>query len=406
MNVKTRIPSHVPAKRVVYFDFRHDPTFLAHPWSTMSAMNDVPDIFWSPELGGYWVIARNTLVDEFLQRHDLFSTKNVTVPALSGTGVLIPNNLDPPTHGLYRRVLMQKVFSPRMLATLEREFRTLSMNAVETMISRGACDFMDAYARPVPVKMFLGMLGLPLDDIDQLLAWVQSEFHAESTDEQVQAFAESAAYLGSWLEAQTDDAVTRGRGYVLAALLEASIEGRRLTHKEILAMVHMLFFAGLGTVTSSMSHIMHFLAGNPAHRQLLLDEPSLIPDATEEMLRRFGISNVARVTLRDCEFHGVQFRKGDMVLYSTAILGLDKCRYQEPLSVDFRRKDKKNHLAFGTGPHMCPAHSLVRMELRVMIEETLPRLTNLRIEPDARLAYESGSTLTLKCLPLRWDSQP
>lgn len=132
-------------------------------------------------------------------------------------------------------------------------------------------------------------------------------------------------------------------------------------------------------------------------------EPALVSDAVEELLRRFGISSIARVTERDCEFHGVEFRKGDMVLYSTPMLGLDRRRYHDPLTIDFRRKDKKNHLAFGTGPHLCAGHLLARIELRVMIEETLPRLTNLRIAPDARLAYESGGTISLKSLPLLWD---
>ena len=113
-------------------------------------------------------------------------------------------------------------------------------------------------------------------------------------------------------------------------------------------------------------------------RKQLLDEPDLVSDAVEELLRRFGISNIARVAERDCEFHGVEFR----------------------------RKDKKNHLAFGTGPHLCVGHLLARIELRVMIEETLPRLTNLRLAPQVRLAYESGGTLALKSLPLRWDPPP
>lgn len=368
----------------------------------MEALNDAPDIFWSPDLGGYWVIARNELVDEFLQRHDLFSAKKLSVPPVPGAPPLIPNSLDPPDHGPYRKIFMQKMFSPRILAGLEQDFRELSRSAVDAMLPSGACDFMEAYARPAPVSMFLRMLGLPLEERERFMPWVQGVFHPASTDEQAKAFMESAAYLGEWLDEQIANPVARRGGHMLAAMLDARIGERALAKEELLSMTQMLFLAGLDTVTSAMSHAMHFLASSPTHREQLLDEPALAPDAVEELLRRFGISNIARVTARDCEFHGVEFRKGDMVLYSTPMLGLDHHRYQDPLTVDFRRKDKKNHLAFGSGPHLCAGHLLARMELRVMIEETLPRLPNLRVA-SARLAYESGGTISLKSLPLLWD---
>jgi cytochrome P450 len=166
----------------------------------------------------------------------------------------------------------------------------------------------------------------------------------------------------------------------------------------------MLFLAGLDTVTSAMSHVVHFLAASAPHRRELLEDPALIPEAVEELLRRFGIASIGRITAQDCEFHGVQFRKGDMVLYSTPMLSLDGTRFADPLRVHFRRDNRRQHLAFGTGPHLCAGHLLARIELRVMIEELLPRLPNLRLQPGARLAYESGGTLALKSLPIAWDA--
>ena len=165
----------------------------------------------------------------------------------------------------------------------------------------------------------------------------------------------------------------------------------------------MLFLAGLDTVTSAMSHIMHFMASSPMHRQQLADEPTLLPEAVEELLRRFGISSIPRKVERDIEFHGVTFKKGEMVLYSLPMLSLDARRFQNADQVDFRRKDKKGHLAFGTGPHLCAGHHLARLELRVMLEETLPVLPNLRVRPNTQLHYSLGGTMVLDSLPLVWD---
>lgn len=139
MQEGSEIPIHVPAERVVRFDFRNDPAVLSDPWFVMDALNDAPDIFWSPDLGGYWVIARNELVDEFPQRHDLFSMKKLSVPPVPGAPPLIPNSLDPPEHGPYRRIFMQKMFSPRILAGLEHLSAPARICAPDTYSRESSC---------------------------------------------------------------------------------------------------------------------------------------------------------------------------------------------------------------------------------------------------------------------------
>jgi cytochrome P450 len=166
----------------------------------------------------------------------------------------------------------------------------------------------------------------------------------------------------------------------------------------------MLFLGGLDTVTAQMTHVMRFLAENPGHRQRLIDEPALIRTAIEEMLRRFGIANIGRVVRADCDYHGVAMKAGDMVLCSAPIAGLDPSAFDDPASVDFGRANIDNHCAFGAGIHLCPGAYLARLELRIMLEELLPRLPGLHVPRDAVVEASSGGTLSLTTLPLSWSA--
>ena len=111
-------PAHVPPELVLRFDFRNDPEIARDPWRYLAAMNDLPDIFFSPDLGGYWVITRYDLIAEVFSNHELFTTKSLAIPKIENPMILIPNSFDPPEHTKYRRIFSQALFSPRALATL------------------------------------------------------------------------------------------------------------------------------------------------------------------------------------------------------------------------------------------------------------------------------------------------
>ena len=193
------------------------------------------------------------------------------------------------------------------------------------------------------------------------------------------------------------------------AMIAARIDGRELNFDEMQAITMMLFMGGLDTITSQMTHIMRFLAESPRHRQALLDRPETIPVALEEMLRRFGISFIGRAAATDFTWQGVEFREGDVVCAGTPIAGLDPRAFPDPLVVDFDRGGegrRVKHLGFGSGPHLCIGAYLARTQLTVMIEELLPRMPGLRIEPDASIENLLGSTMMLAELPLRWETAP
>ena len=391
----------MPPERVVAFDFRRDPRMRTDPWRLIRELTAKPDIFYAPELGGYWVVNRNALAEETFHRHDLFSNQYVTIPKIPGAPPLIPNNIDPPDHAKYRKFLAQKMFSPRALASLEDDARRLVRDWADKSNTAGQCDFVSGFAQPMPVDLFLRMMDLPAANREMFMPWVRGVFRPETPEEGTAAFRDLGGYLYSWLSERIANPTEAG-GHMLPAMLAAEIDGRGLTLDEMVSIWMMLFLGGLDTVTAQMTHVMRFLAENPAHRQQLIDDPSLIKPAIEELLRRFGIANIARVVRDDCVYHGVAMKAGDMVLCSTAIAGLDPTAFENPDSVDFSRGNVESGCPFGAGIHICPGAYLARLELSVMIEELLPRLPGLHVPAGAEIEASSGGTLSLTTLPLAW----
>jgi cytochrome P450 len=402
--VALNIPAHVPPDRVVRFDFRRDPAMRTDPWGLIRSLSDKPDIFYTPELGGYWVATRNDIIEETFRRHDLFSNQYVTIPKIPGAPPLIPNNYDPPNHAGYRKFLAQKMFSPRALNSLEQDARRLVHDWADATVPTGQCDFVPSFAQPMPVDLFLRMMDLPLDRREMFMPWVRGVFRPETPEEGTAAFRDLGAYFGQWLAERIENPGQAG-GHMLPAMLAAEIDGRRLTLEEMVSIWMMLFLGGLDTVTAQMTHVMRFLAENPGHRHQLLDDPALIKPAIEELLRRFGIANIARVVRGDCDYHGVAMKAGDMILCSTPIAGLDPTVFNDPETVDFARPEVDKHISFGAGIHICPGAYLARLELRVMLEELLPRLPGLHIPAGGTIEASSGGTLSLTTLPLAWKVQ-
>jgi cytochrome P450 len=399
----TAIPAHVPPERVVTFDFRRDPRMRTDPWGLIRELTHQPEIFYTPELGGYWVVNRNALAEETFRRHDLFSNQYVTIPKIPGAPPLIPNNIDPPDHAKYRKFLAQKMFSPRALASLEDDARKLVRDWADRTVREGRCDFVPSFAQPMPVDLFLRMMDLPADNRDMFMPWVRGVFRPETPEEGTAAFRDLGGYFHGWLSERIANPTEAG-GHMLPAMLAAEIDGRKLNLDEMISIWMMLFLGGLDTVTAQMTHVMRFLAENPGHRQQLIDDPALIKPAIEELLRRFGIANIARVVRHDCDYHGVAMKAGDMVLCSTAIAGLDPTAFANPETVDFARPNVDRHTAFGAGIHICPGAYLARLELRVMLEELLPRLPGLHVPQGGVIEASSGGTLSLTTLPLAWKT--
>jgi cytochrome P450 len=389
------IPSHIPADLVRDFDFadmRDGSDVYAH----FKSLHDEPDIFFTPRHGGHWVVTRYGDMEAILMDNIAFSSRHQTVPPMPITLTLI--EWDGDLHADARKVLAP-FFSPKSVSNLEEVARNLTISLIEGFYDHGECDFVKEFALKMPIIIVMSLMGLPDEDTPYLMQI--SEDIVRSTDPEVQgaAFQRVFDYIAN-------DVMPKRRAApgsdIFSAILEAKIEnGRRFTDEEIISFGAVLIAAGLDTVASTLGFLTKFLAENPAHRQTLVDDPRMINNALEEMMRRFHIANIARVVAQDMEYNGLTFKAGDRILIPTSAAGIDESRYPDPFRVDFERGDKRT-LVFGRGPHQCIGSFLARTELRVFLQEWLKRIPDFSIKPGEIPIAVPGKANCLRYLPIVW----
>jgi cytochrome P450 len=393
------IPAHVRPDQVfdwhMYAQPEGDDTAHA-TWKKMHA-EGVPDIFWTPHNGGHWVAARGEDI-EFIQRnHDPFSNDELTIPAGVFPVKLAPAQLDPPEHGPHRAVINLAV-GPKAINALEPDIRQLARDLIEGFYGRGECEFNNEFARHLPIVIFLKLMGLPLEDRESLLEWAETATRGETAEIRNTGQAGLIGYLHRWVEERRANPGPD----LFSQVVNATVAGEPISTQRMQGMLHVLLLGGLDTVVSVLGFFARFLAEHPGHRRQLVDNPALIPDAVDELLRRFGVASLARIVSRDFEYKDVHFRKGDMLLLPTMMYGLDERKFDNPLEVDFHRKNKI-HAAFGNGIHRCPGSFLARTELRIFLEEWLARIPEFKVKSGAKAKEAIAGVHAVTFLPLAWN---
>jgi len=394
------LPAHVPPECVVDWDFLHVPGADEDPHLAWRRLQNGPDIVWTPHHGGHWIVTRAALIEEVQKDHEHFSHREFTLPRNLKTFRLAPIEYDPPEHGEYRRIL-NLAFSPRHVAQLREQSRQLAVELTEGLMARGRCEFMADYARQFPIAIFLRLVDLPLSERARFLEWAEVLARGGHHDIQVQmaTFQEIFAYLKAFvmerMERRGDD--------VFSQIGASQVFGRAITADEAMAMAVLLFLGGLDTVASMMGFIARFLAQSPAHRRQLIANPALIPAASEELIRRFGLSNTTRLIVQDYDFHGVALKRDEMIMVPLALASTDERRWNNALEVDFAR-DTNGHAIFGNGPHKCPGATLARIEIGIFIEEWLKRIPDFQVTPGDHPRTATGRVNGVSYLPLSWTA--
>ena len=392
------VPAHVPPERVVDFNC-FDPEGVDEDVQlAWRRLHDIaPDIFWTPRNGGHWVATRAEDIETIQRDHDRFSHRNHTIPMQPPHFPSLPLGVDPPRQAPYR-ALIAPAFLPRVVQTLEATVRQVAIDLLEDLQPRGECEFMEDFARILPVTVILGLLGLPQQDRPRLIELAELIVRTPGVERRVEAQARIKAYLADWIPKRLaepgDDLISK--------VVHAEIDGRPISEEEMYSVCQLLLVGGLDTVASMMGFICRFLAEHPEHRRQLIEEPALMRGAVEELIRRHGVSNTARLITHDFDYKGVAFKAGDLVQIPNSLYGLDERRVADPLTVDFRRELPIPHAAFGNGVHTCPGAILARREIKVFLEEWLRRIPDFRIKPGSRPVQVTGRVSSVTRLELVW----
>jgi len=358
-------------------------------------------------LTGGPVVSRYEDVLWALRHPEIFSSEMEMQMALGTERPMIPQQIDPPAQTRYRK-LLDPHFSRRKMAELEPDVRRYANELIDRFIDTGRCDFDPDFAIPLPCTAFLRLAGLPLEDLQLFLdlknGIIRPHLKAGGDPEAATRIRqESGRQIYEYFEQVIDDRTTRPQDDLMTRLVHAEMQGERLSREEILDICFLLLLAGLDTVTATLGCNIAYLAENPEHRRRLVEDPSLIPAAVEELLRwETPVTGVPRLVKRDVELGGMTIREGELATLLIGAADVDAGEFGNAGQVDFDRT-RNRHLAFGGGPHRCLGSHLARMELKVAMEEWLRRIPEYSVAPGETPRYSPGIREVLY-LPLVWET--
>ena len=355
-----------------------------------------PEPFYTPLNGGHWVVTRAEQIGEIFRDYHRFSNSGIAMFREPGEGRFLPGELDPPLHRDFRAHLDPEL-SPKRLRAFADSARALTAELLDEIAPEGRCEFQERVGHIMPIYNFLVYMGLPKEDAHELLPNV--EVIGRSDDPA--AFQAAIAAIMGYIEDRLTERQRTPTDDFLGRLLNARIGDRAITPHEVRATAINVLLGGLDTVTASMGFFMKFLASHPEHRRRLIDDPAIIPTAIEELLRRHGIFNTARLVIDDFDFHGTTFRARDLVMVPTVLYNLDDARFPDPLTVDFARADK-THFTFAAGIHRCLGQNFARIQLQTLLQEWLTRIPDFEIDPGDAPEVRSGRANGVIRLPLAW----
>ena len=326
-------------------------------------------------------------------RHPEIFSSAVEALSIGQEQPLIPLQVDPPEHTRYRRLLNPE-FVPRKIAELEADVRVLVNGIIDTFADRGYCDFHGELATPLPSTIFLRLMGLPLDDLPMFLRWRDDIVRPDVAPNDLEAAARARAAASHAISGYFEHSIERRRRTpddgLLSRLVHSEIDGERLTQAELLGISHLMLLGGLDTVTATLDCMVAHLARHPERRRQLVEDPSLLPAAVEELLRRESpVMVVLRILARDITIGDVELRAGDHVTLLVGAANADGREFADGDGVDIAR-DPNRHLAFGAGNHLCLGAHLARLELCVALEELHRRIPDYRIPDDTEIHYSPG----------------
>jgi cytochrome P450 len=396
------LPDHVPPELVVDYDTYSvdapDGDFAAA--MVRLRQSGHPRLFWTPRNGGHWVVTDGDQIRRILEDAVTFSSKAMRVPkAANPAPPIIPLMLDPPDHHKFRR-LIGPAMTPKKVQQLENSARALSIELIEALAPRGRCEFIGDFAQQMPIAIFMGMLGLPAEDRGPIMGIVDRIIRPDVPETRMIGFDQLADYT---ITKVRERRAAPGSDLV-SELAVARIDGELLDDAALQGLMSVLLLAGLDTVAGMLGFIVRFLATSSEHRRQLHNQPGLVKAATEEFLRRMAMVNLTREVACDTRIGGVSLLQGDLVVVPTP-LGNFPEDGADWLAVDFRRS-RMAHTTFGAGPHFCLGAMLARAEIRIFLEEWLPRIPDFAIAEGATLKVQVGAAAMIPSLPLVWGTPP
>lgn len=375
------------------------------PHASFAELRGQEGIAWHPyQDNGFWAVTRHADVKTVSTEPERFSSAmgntnlwDLEADALEARRSII--DTDAPDHTRLRR-LVSKIFTPRALREWEDATRKITQEVLDDFCAEGG-DWVDLVAAPLPIRVILSILGVPLDKGDYLVELsnyliegttdepsLADNAFGNTTDVRLLPFSSPASHaMFEFADEMADEKRRNPRQDVVTHLVEAEDAGERLTRSEYRNLFHILVLGGNETTRTAFSHGAIAFAQHPDQWQRLKEDPSLMESTVEEFLRfSTPLMHMRRTATDDTELAGTSIAKGDKVVMWYNSANFDPDVFDDPLRFDIGR-DLSGHQAFGGGgPHFCLGAFLARMEIRVLLEEMIARDLNLELAGEPQRA--------------------
>jgi cholest-4-en-3-one 26-monooxygenase len=377
-------------------------------------------VHWTPEPDGpgFWSITKHADLVTVNRDAESFSAEQggITLfePTEADEGFDMRGKImvmtDPPRHTRYR-LLVNKGFTPRMINLLESHLAYRAELIVDRVIEQGECEFVTDLAAELPLQAIADIMGVPQEERHLLFEWSNAMIGADdpeyNKDPDNRLFAQTAAAeLYMYASALGEARRTDPREDIVTRLINAEIDGDKLTSEEFELFILLLAVAGNETTRNATAHGMHALMSNPDQFALLCEQPELLPTAVEEILRWASpVLYFRRQATCDYELRGKQIKAGDKIAMWFVSGNRDEEVFDDPFRFDVTRAPN-DHIAFGGGgAHFCLGANLARLELRLLFEQIIKRTPDMRVAGDVE-RLRSNFIGGIKHIPVAFTPGP
>jgi cytochrome P450 len=401
----------VPTDLIVDFDV-YDPS-LATPVDVMqekvAELAAKGPVVYSPHYGGHWIVTHYKEVQQVLVDTETFSSYPNNL-VTNDIGKFIPLELDPPEHTSYRQAL-QPLFSPQRMKRLEDQIRGVVNDLLDNFAHKGEAEWISEFAHELPARIFLALMDWPLSDAplfteatDTILFGKPGGTEEESNQARMMAGFSMFGYFQKIVEERRANPGTDITSTLIHSEVDLPDGKRLLNDEELNRMFFLLLIGGLHTVQGSLAWTILHMTKNPDQRQAIIDDPTLIPKAVEEILRMEAAVIPGRRATRDVELGGVQIAKDDQLILMLCGANRDGQEFPDPNEFTITRQPNR-HLSFGAGAHRCLGSHLGRLELRIALEEIHRRIPDYELVESDPPVFHSSQVRGCMRMPIKFTPE-
>jgi cytochrome P450 len=388
----------------VYFD-PYDVAINANPYPAFARLRDEAPLYYNEQYD-FYALSRFADVNKALIDHETFSSARGAIIELIKANIEIPSGAlifeDPPIHTTHRK-LLSRMFTPRKINALEPKIRKYCADALDPLVGTGRFDFVTDLGAVMPMQVISALLGIPENDQEMIRDHANAQMRTEAG--KPMAAAQDGLVSGDIFETYIDWRKDNPSDDIMTELLNVEFTDeqgvtRNLTREELLIYINVVAGAGNETTTRLIGWAGKVLAEHPDQRRELAQNPALIPQAIEELLRfEPPAPHVARYVTRDVTYYGQTVPEGSAMMMLIGAAVRDSAQYPPDGEVFDIHREPRQHLAFSVGTHFCLGSALARLEGRIALEEILKRFPEWEVD-------RSNAVLSPTSTVRGWDSMP